>query len=75
MTTRSGFTRGGVHFRQTLTTRMGSPRLCCFVDGKPVSAAAFQAALAAARASSLHAEYGRGSIEAAIEADQQGEPC
>lgn len=37
MTTRSGWTINGKHFQETWTTRLGSPRLCCFIDGKQVS--------------------------------------
>lgn len=50
MTTRTDARIAGKHFRQTLTTRLRSPRAMHFIDGRPVPAATFAAEIARARA-------------------------
>jgi hypothetical protein len=49
MTTRTFATIACRHFRQTLTTRLRSPRAMHFIDGRPVPAATFAAEIARAR--------------------------
>lgn len=49
MATHSGFTAGGKHFTETLTTRMGSPLQTYHIDGKRVTATVWFAAYKAAK--------------------------
>ena len=49
MATHSGFTAGGKHFTETLTTRMGNPLVTYHVDGKRVTERAWFAEVKAAQ--------------------------
>ena len=49
MTSRIGWTFNGKHFAETRTTRLSSPRIMFFIDGKPVPEREWRAEMVKAR--------------------------